>query len=153
MPTSYIQYWKIAIRHSRAPTPPHAPPPGPFAGGPAWCRVVVGGIPYGYISILDIRSWMYTHIWKCWKQISASSRPQPEYIGWATTAFLEKWPFCWNEILTLVNIVRIFKIFGPSSFSGPTLFLGSNLILGNNLIPTTGCYRVVHIGCYFCWIY
>ena len=42
------------------PTPPHAPP-GPSADGPSmgWWGGGWGGIPYGYISILDIGYWVY----------------------------------------------------------------------------------------------
>ena len=60
-PISYIQYGNIPIRDSfpPTPTPPHAGAARRGAGG-AWGGGWGGwgGIPYGYISILDIGYWI-----------------------------------------------------------------------------------------------
>ena len=60
---SNIIYGTIPVRDSPHPTPPHAPPaPAPADGfGMGWG--VVGGIRYGYISLLDIGYWMYIFIY------------------------------------------------------------------------------------------
>ena len=61
---SYIQYGNIPIRDSPPPHPPTPCPPRPLCGRPQ--HGVVGGgwggIPYGYISILDIGYWIYIFV-------------------------------------------------------------------------------------------
>ena len=87
-----IQYGHIPIRdfplHS---TPAHAPPlAAPLQAAAAWREVGRGGIPYGYISNLDnghTGYWIYNHIWVCWAQINAPSRPQPRIMGCKNISF------------------------------------------------------------------
>ena len=62
-PISYIQYGNIHIRDSPPPhpTPCWGRPQRGRGGSMGWGGW--GGIPYGYISILDIGYWIYIYIY------------------------------------------------------------------------------------------
>ena len=107
-PISYIQYGKVPIRDFLPTTPPHGPRRGRSAGrhGVGWR---VGGVPYGYISILVIEYWIHIYKQNFVRQISSPSRRHTEFIEWKTTSFFVKCLF----VSKIVNVLK-YKCFHPS---------------------------------------
>ena len=100
---SFIQYGNTPTKDSPHRTPRHAPLPGSSADGPvmlgpsaedpgrgAWRGVGWGGIPYGYIPILDIGYWIYVHTYSERNSASPSPPPSPSltYVRYCVPTFV-----------------------------------------------------------------